>query len=67
MSSTINKRPKQTWLEYLSQLDWKKGNLDRASYNAFLRAASLGVPALIAIEEIANGSERPAITLAHVS
>jgi len=54
MSSTINKRPKQTWLEYLSQLDWKKGNLDRASYNAFLRAASLGVPALIAIEEIAD-------------
>jgi hypothetical protein len=54
MSSTITKRPKQTWLEYLSRLVWKIGNLDAASYDAFLRAATLGVPASIAIEEVTN-------------
>src|SRR5258707_448133 len=53
MGSTLIKRPEQTWLEYVAQLDWKKGNLNAASYDAFLRAGSLGVPASIAIEEVA--------------
>ena len=54
MGSTLTKRPEQTWLGYLSQLVWEKGNLDVATYDAFLRAESLGVPASIAIEEIAD-------------
>lgn len=54
MSSTIIKRPEEIWLEYIFQLVWEKGNLDAASYNAFLRAASLGLPASIAIEEVAG-------------
>jgi hypothetical protein len=64
MSSIITK-PEQVWLEYLSHLVWKIGNLDVATYDALLRAASLGVPASIAIEEVtariraAGGQVRP--------
>jgi hypothetical protein len=53
MTSTTTKRPEEIFFEYVSQLVWEKGNLDAASYNAFLRAASLGVPASTAIEEVA--------------
>ena len=53
MSAGTTKRPEEIWLGYVSQLAWHKGNLDVASYDACLRAASLGVPAELAIEEIA--------------
>jgi hypothetical protein len=53
MSAARTQSSLDLWLEYLSGLLWEKGNLDAASYDAFLRAASLGVPASIAIEEVA--------------
>jgi hypothetical protein len=56
--------PEERFLEYVESLLWEKGNLDAASYDACLRAQSLGVPARIAIEEIATrirdaGNYRP--------
>ena len=65
MSTTTTKRPEEIWLEYVAQLVWEKGHLDDASWDAFLRAASLGVPASIAIKEVmhrigaAGGHVRP--------
>jgi hypothetical protein len=65
MSATTTKRPEEIWLEYVAQLVWEKGHLDDASWDAFLRAASLGVPASIAIKEVmhrigaAGGHVRP--------
>jgi hypothetical protein len=53
MISTTAKPPELLWYEFVSRLPWEKGNLDVASYDALLRAASLGVPASTAIEEIA--------------
>jgi hypothetical protein len=38
-STTIDDR----WLKYIENLPWQAGQLDEASYLAFLRAASLGV------------------------
>jgi hypothetical protein len=54
MTSTTTKRPEEIWLEYVESLLWQKGNLDLASYDAFLRAASLGVSAAVAIQEVAE-------------
>jgi hypothetical protein len=54
LQSRNGKRPEQTWSEYVSGLVWEKGNLDIASYDACLRAASLGVTSATAIEEIAQ-------------
>jgi hypothetical protein len=54
MTSTTTKRPEEIWLEYVESLLWQKGNLDLASYDAFLRAASLGVSAAGAIQEVAE-------------
>jgi hypothetical protein len=53
MSAARTQSPEELWLQYVARLLWKIGNLDVASYDAFLRAASLGVPASIAIEQIA--------------
>jgi hypothetical protein len=53
MPSALTKRPEELWLEYIAHLIWEIGNLDLASHRAFLRAASLGVPAAFAIEEVA--------------
>jgi len=52
MTSTTTKPPELVWSEFVSGQIWEKGNLDVASYDAFLRAATLGVPALTAIEEV---------------
>jgi len=52
MSAITTKAPELLWSEYVSRLIWEKGNLDVASYDAFLRGASLGVPASTAIEEV---------------
>jgi len=52
MSYAATKRSEEIWHGYISTLAWHKGNLDVASYDACLRAASLGVPAELAIEEI---------------
>ena len=54
MSAATTKRPEEIWLEYVESLLWRKGNLDLASYDAFLRAASLGVSAALAIQEVAE-------------
>jgi hypothetical protein len=52
MSASVTKRPEDIWLGYISTLGWHKGNLDAASYDACLRASSLGVPAELALAEI---------------
>jgi hypothetical protein len=55
----------ELWLEYLAGLQWQTGNLDTASYDAFLRAANLGVASGFALEvvaariEAAGGQLRP--------
>src|SRR5258708_29779652 len=54
MSYAATKRSEEMWHGYISTLAWNKGNLDESSYDACLRAASLGVPAELAIEEIAT-------------
>jgi hypothetical protein len=55
MSAPAHIQPaEQTWSEYVSGLAWGKGNLDVASYDACLRAASLGVPAELALREITS-------------
>jgi hypothetical protein len=33
------------WIDYLSDLPWQPGQLDEATYRAFLRAGSLSIPA----------------------
>jgi hypothetical protein len=53
MSAATTRPTEFLWSEYVAGLAWEKGNLDVASYDAFLRAASLGVPAGTAIEEVA--------------
>jgi hypothetical protein len=35
--------PKTRWLSYVDTLSWIPGHLDRTSWNAFLRAGSLGI------------------------
>jgi hypothetical protein len=44
--------PFDRWLVYVDTLAWTKGQLDESSHNAFLRAASLSVPAEAAIKEV---------------
>jgi hypothetical protein len=36
--------PHTRWLAYIDSLAWSPGHLDQSSWNAFLRAGSLGVP-----------------------
>jgi hypothetical protein len=31
------------WLDYVHTLPWQRGHLDESSWNAFLRAATLGI------------------------
>jgi len=40
------------WEAYLDTLPWLKGQRDLSSYNAFLRATSMGIPAEKAIPEV---------------
>src|SRR6516165_2154543 len=42
------------WLGYLNSLLWNKGNLDDSGNRAFLRAASLGIEAQTAIDEVSR-------------
>src|SRR5258708_7321151 len=39
----MDNKPIERWQCYLDRLPWHKGELDEASYRAFLRAASLGI------------------------
>ena len=41
------------WLAFADTLLWQDGYLDASSYNAFLRAASLGIQVAVAIEQVA--------------
>jgi hypothetical protein len=50
-------RAQDIWFEYLLGLQWQAGNLDTASYDAFLRAANLGVPESLALEVVAQRIE----------
>jgi hypothetical protein len=54
MSAARTLRPEEVWREYIETLLWQPGNLDAASYDACLRAASLRVPGSIVIEEITD-------------
>src|SRR6266403_1800050 len=54
MSTTRTQSSQEAWRQYVAGLLWQKGNLDLASYDAFLRAASLGVSAAVAIQEVAE-------------
>jgi hypothetical protein len=42
----------ERWIKYAESLPWQPGQLDETSYLAFLRAASLGVPANEAFQAI---------------
>lgn len=42
------------WLEYVETLPWVKGNLDKSSMNAFLKAAGNGVEGEVALKEVAR-------------
>jgi hypothetical protein len=47
--------PVERWFEYIdSKLLWEKGELDCASYHAFIRAGSLGVADHLALAEVAE-------------
>jgi hypothetical protein len=48
----LNTPVDQKWNAYVESLPWQPGQLDEASYLAFLRAASLGVPANEALEAV---------------
>lgn len=52
MNAIGRREAEELWLRYVAQLAWHKGNLDCASYDACLRASTLGVPAEFAIQEI---------------
>ncbi len=39
----MDNKPIERWQSYLDRLPWHMGELDEASYRAFLRAASLGI------------------------
>ncbi len=45
---------RDSWLEYLSTLDWNPGFRDASSWSALLRAGSLRVDPDLAIEEVAK-------------
>jgi hypothetical protein len=55
MSASV--RSGDIWFEYLAGLQWEAGNLDTASYDAFLRAANLGIAAHVALEVVAGRIE----------
>jgi hypothetical protein len=49
--------PIARWLRFIDSLSWKKGNLDQSSYDAFLRAGSLGLYPDIAAQEVSSRIE----------
>lgn len=42
----------EKWLEYIGTLNWGPGNRDQSSFNAFLRAGSLGIEPQEAIDTV---------------
>ena len=44
--------PKTRWVDYINGLPWRPGHLDRSSWNAFLRAGSLGISSDDALKHV---------------
>jgi hypothetical protein len=40
------------WVDYIDSLSWNPGHLDHSSWNAFLRAGSLGIPFEYALTQV---------------
>lgn len=51
--STFGKNELDLWLDFIAGLDWRKGNLNAAENEAFIRAISLGIDQNIALETVA--------------
>ena len=54
MDSSEGKSGLEIWVGFVANLPWSKGQLDASSYHAFLRAASCGVDAGRAFQEVCN-------------
>jgi hypothetical protein len=52
--AAMHNDPTRRWLDYISGLTWRRGQLDEASHLAFLRAGSLGIDPQQAFDQVAH-------------